>query len=50
MQGHIKRLAPFRGTQAVRVTVTWRKTRISRISVEYAKPHLLRRFLEGLRK
>jgi hypothetical protein len=50
MYGLINRLAPSRGTQAVRVTVTWRKARISRISIEYAKPHLLRRLLEGLRK
>ena len=43
------RLAPFHGTQSVRVTVTWRKARIRRIRFDFTKPHLLRRMLEALR-
>jgi hypothetical protein len=50
MPRFITRLAPFHGTQSLRVTVTWRKTRIRRVSFEYATPHLLRRLLEGLRR
>ena len=50
MPRFITRLAPFHGTQSVRVTVTWRKARIRRVSFEYATPHLLRRLLAGLRR
>jgi hypothetical protein len=47
MPRFITQLAPFHGTRSLRVTVTWRKARIRRISFDYAKPHLVRRLLEG---
>jgi hypothetical protein len=49
MPRFVTRLAPFHGARSLRVTVTWRKARIQRISFDYAKPHLLRRLLEGAR-
>ncbi len=48
MPRFITRLAFFHGTQSLRVTGTWRKARIRRVSFEYATPHLLRRLLERL--
>jgi len=50
MPRFITRLAPFHGTHSLRVTVTWRKATIRRVSFEYATPHLLRRLIEGLRR
>lgn len=49
MPRFMTRLAPFHGTQTLRVTVTWRKARIRRVRFDYAKPHLLRRLLEAVR-
>lgn len=50
MPRFITRLAPLHGTQSLRVTVTWRRARIRRVSFEYATPNLFRRLLEGLRR
>ena len=45
----MRRLTPLYGSQSLRVTVAWRKGRIRRLKVEYARPHLLRRLIEALR-
>jgi hypothetical protein len=50
MPRFVTRLAPFHGTQSLRVTVTWRKATIRRVRFEYAKPHLIRRLVESLRR
>jgi hypothetical protein len=50
MPRFITRLAPFHGTQSLRVTVTWQKAGVRRISFDYARPHVLRRLLESLRR
>jgi hypothetical protein len=49
MPRFMTRFAPFHGTTSLRVTVTWRKSRIRRVRFDYAKPHLLRRLLEAVR-
>ena len=43
------RLVPLYGTQSLRVTVAWRRGRIQRIKLEYARPHLLRRLIEAVK-
>jgi hypothetical protein len=50
MPRFMTRLAPLHGARSVRITVTWRKASIRRISLEYSKPHLIRRLLESLRR
>ena len=45
-----KALVPLYGVQSLRVTVDWRKGGIRRVKLEYARPHLLRRSLDALRR
>ena len=49
MPRFMTRLVPLYGTQSLRVTVAWRKRRIQRFKLEYARPPLLRRLIEALK-
>jgi hypothetical protein len=44
----VNALLPFHQVQSVRVTVDWRRGRIQRVRLEYARPHLVRRILNAL--
>jgi hypothetical protein len=46
----LTRFAPLHGTQSVRITVAWRKQRVRRVKLEYARPHLVRRLIEAAMK
>jgi hypothetical protein len=50
MPRFVTRLAPGYGSKSLRVSVTWRKARIQRVSFEYSRPHLLRRLLEAVKR
>jgi hypothetical protein len=50
MPRFITRLAPLYGARSLRISVTWRKAAIRRISLEYSRPGLARRLLESLRR
>ena len=50
MPRFVKALIPLYGTQSVRLIVDWRRGRIRRVRLEYARPHLLRRLLEAARR
>ena len=47
MPRFMTRLVPLYGSESLRVTVAWRKGRIQRIKLEYARPRLLRRLIEA---
>ena len=46
----IKALVPLHDTQSIRLVVDWRGGRIRRVTLEYVRPHLLRRLLEAARR
>ncbi len=50
MRRLVRRFAPFRGTESLRLTVSWRGTRVRRVKLEYLKPHMLRRVVEAVRR
>jgi hypothetical protein len=50
MPRFLKALLPLYGTHSVRLVVDWRSGRIRRVRLEYARPHLLRRFLDAARR
>ena len=41
---------PLHKTQSIRLVVDWRRGRIRRVTLEYVRPHLLRRVLEAARR
>ena len=45
----VARLLPPYALESIRITVAWRKGRIRRIRVEYARPRLIRRLIESLK-
>jgi hypothetical protein len=49
MPRFVTRLVPLRGTQSLRVTVTWRRRRVRSVKFEYARPHLLRRLINAMK-
>lgn len=46
----VKTLVPLDDTQSIRLVVDWRGGRIWRVTLEYVRPHLLRRLLEAARR
>ena len=50
MPRFVKALVPLHGTQSIRLAVDWRGGRIRRVTLEYVRPHLLRRLLQAARR
>ncbi len=50
MPRFVKALVPLHDTQSIRLVVDWRGGRIRRVTLEYVRPHLLRRLLEAARR
>lgn len=50
MPRFVKAQAPLHNTQSIRLVVDWRGGRIRRVTLEYVRPHLLRRLLEAARR
>ena len=50
MPRFLTRLVPLHGTQSLRVTVTWSKRRVRAVKFEYARPHVLRRLIDAMKR
>jgi len=50
MPRFVKALVPLDGTKSVRLVVDWSGGRIRRVTLEYVRPHLLRRLLQAAKR